>query len=595
MRKKITIFLILIFVLGLAPINFSNAQDLSDKLSGKILLQVESVGQAWYIDPETKERAFLGRPADAFRIMRELGLGISEDSYNSFNGYAPSRLSGKILLRVEANGEAYYVFPDDLRLYYLGRPADAFNIMRNKGLGITDADLEKVPVFEKYAEQVGVNTETIDANTQALLDMQKQLDDQQQLIKDLQAKQEQEKIELGLSSLANQEIINKVKPAVVYVSVNSGSGTGMILDSTGNILTNAHVVEGFNSATIKLADNRVFSANVIGRDEYVDLAILKINSTNLPYVEFGNSDTTNQGDEVYTLGYPFGIEGDVSFKEGTVSRKLTDSGYEYIETSADIHPGNSGGPLVNQYGFVVGVNTFTIGKTVSGIQVGETIKFSISINTAKLYIDLLKAGRNEEKPKIVLPDIAGSTPLPTPTPTPTPTPEPEPKTVIDVKIIPNGSIEFNVYNANKPGVPLFINSVVLKQTGTINDSDFEYIFYNELNNQWKNVLINNNNITINNPGLGGRILINPKIKESGLGKTLIFEVIDINIKLEEGEEQGTVTGLNQSDKYLQYPTEFLDFRNTDGGSYESPLDLYCKSIGMGFFYEWFNDSVCVSL
>jgi len=178
MRKKITIFLILIFVLGLAPVNFSSAQDLSNRLSGKILLQVENVGQAWYIDPETKERAFLGRPADAFKIMRELGLGISEDSYNSFNGYAPSRLSGKILLRVEANGEAYYIFPDDLKMHYLGKPADAFDVMREKGLGITNADLEKVPVFLKYAEQVGANTEAIDANTQAILDIQKQLDEQ---------------------------------------------------------------------------------------------------------------------------------------------------------------------------------------------------------------------------------------------------------------------------------------------------------------------------------------------------------------------------------------------------------------------------------
>ena len=153
MKKQFTIFLILVFVLGLVPVNFSSAQDLSNRLSGKILLQVESVGQAWYIDPETKERAFLGRPADAFKIMRELGLGISEENYNSFNGYAHSRLSGKILLRVEANGEAYYVFPDDLKMYYLGRPADAFQIMREKGLGITNEDLNEVPIFKKYKEQ----------------------------------------------------------------------------------------------------------------------------------------------------------------------------------------------------------------------------------------------------------------------------------------------------------------------------------------------------------------------------------------------------------------------------------------------------------
>jgi hypothetical protein len=154
MKKQITKFVILMFILAIVPINITNAQDLSDRLSGKILLQVEGVGQAWYIDPGTKERAFLGRPADAFRIMRELGLGISEQDYNSFNGYAPSKLSGKILLRVEAKGEAYYVFPDDLKMHYLGRPDDAFDVMRDKGLGITDKDLNEVPIFQKYKEKL---------------------------------------------------------------------------------------------------------------------------------------------------------------------------------------------------------------------------------------------------------------------------------------------------------------------------------------------------------------------------------------------------------------------------------------------------------
>lgn len=155
MRKKFTIFLILLFFLELVPINFLNAANLATRLKGRILLQVEDAGQAWYIDPTTKERAFLGRPADAFRVMRELGLGISEKDYNSFNGRAPSELSGKILLRVEAKGEAYYANPTDLKFYYLGRPADAFNVMREKGLGIKNTDLDIIPVYEKYKETGG--------------------------------------------------------------------------------------------------------------------------------------------------------------------------------------------------------------------------------------------------------------------------------------------------------------------------------------------------------------------------------------------------------------------------------------------------------
>jgi LPXTG-site transpeptidase (sortase) family protein len=147
---KILILIILAFLT--LPIPVESAVSMADKLKGKILLAVEDVGQAWYVDPVNKERAFLGRPADAFRIMRELGLGISEYDYHLFNGYAPSRLSGRILLRVEQSGEAYYVFPDNLKMYYLGRPADAFRIMRELGLGIKNEDLNKIPIWQKYKE-----------------------------------------------------------------------------------------------------------------------------------------------------------------------------------------------------------------------------------------------------------------------------------------------------------------------------------------------------------------------------------------------------------------------------------------------------------
>ncbi len=130
----------------------SNAQvdnSLSARLSGRILLQVEANGEAWYLNPDNNLRYFLGRPHDAFNIMRELGLGISEDNYNNFseNG-TPSKYSGKILLRVENNGEAYYINPETLEMHYLGRPADAFNIMRTLGLGITNDNLEKINKYE---------------------------------------------------------------------------------------------------------------------------------------------------------------------------------------------------------------------------------------------------------------------------------------------------------------------------------------------------------------------------------------------------------------------------------------------------------------
>lgn len=148
--RKILALFVLAFLITPLPLNAQTS--LAETLSGKILLAVQDLGQAWYVDPGTQERAFLGRPADAFRIMRELGLGISEYDYYLFNGYAPKNLAGRILLRAQANGEAYYVFPDTLKMYYLGRPADAFQIMRELGLGITSADLEKIAIYENYQE-----------------------------------------------------------------------------------------------------------------------------------------------------------------------------------------------------------------------------------------------------------------------------------------------------------------------------------------------------------------------------------------------------------------------------------------------------------
>ncbi|MFA4999767.1 MAG: hypothetical protein WC545_00175 [Patescibacteria group bacterium] len=119
---------------------------LAKRLAGRILLQVQAKGEAWYVNPVNSAKYYLGRPADAFGIMRGLGLGVSEKDYASWNGKAPSRLAGRILLRVQAKGEAYYVNPLDLKLHYLGRPADAFAIMRNLGLGITNDNLRQISV-----------------------------------------------------------------------------------------------------------------------------------------------------------------------------------------------------------------------------------------------------------------------------------------------------------------------------------------------------------------------------------------------------------------------------------------------------------------
>ena len=117
-------------------------------LDGRILLQVQDKGQAWYVNPLNSSRYYLGRPDDAFNLIRSLGLGVSNQDLASFQNSAPRRLAGRILLQVQDKGQAYYVAPLDLKLYYLGRPADAFNLMRSQGLGITNLDLSKIPVYQ---------------------------------------------------------------------------------------------------------------------------------------------------------------------------------------------------------------------------------------------------------------------------------------------------------------------------------------------------------------------------------------------------------------------------------------------------------------
>jgi hypothetical protein len=120
-----------------------SAQALTARLSGRILLQTQRNGEAWYVYPGDNRRYFLGRPLDAFTVMRKLGLGVTHKFLSSYKTF-PKFTAGKILLDVEKNGEAYYINPVDLKAYYLGRPKDAFKIMREKGLGISNDQLYRI-------------------------------------------------------------------------------------------------------------------------------------------------------------------------------------------------------------------------------------------------------------------------------------------------------------------------------------------------------------------------------------------------------------------------------------------------------------------
>ncbi|MFA5155644.1 MAG: carboxypeptidase-like regulatory domain-containing protein [Patescibacteria group bacterium] len=122
------------------------ASGLSGRLGGRILLQVEDKGQAWYVNPADSKRYYLGRPSDAFDVMRRVGLGISNQDFAALekNPSAWRRLAGRILIKTQDSGKAYYFDPVRLKLHYLGRPSDAFNVMRSLGLGIKTGDLTQI-------------------------------------------------------------------------------------------------------------------------------------------------------------------------------------------------------------------------------------------------------------------------------------------------------------------------------------------------------------------------------------------------------------------------------------------------------------------
>jgi len=159
-----------------------------------------------------------------------------------------------------------------------------------------------------------------------------------------------------------------------------GQGSGFIVSPDGIILTNAHVVDGSEQVTVKLADRREFDAKVLGADKVTDVAVLKIDAKNLPVVRLGDSDKLSVGDYVLAIGTPFGLEETAT--AGIVSAKARslpgDGSVPFIQTDAAVNPGNSGGPLFDASGAVVGINS-QIYSNSGGYQ---GVAFAIPINLA---------------------------------------------------------------------------------------------------------------------------------------------------------------------------------------------------------------------
>ena len=175
-------------------------------------------------------------------------------------------------------------------------------------------------------------------------------------------------------------------------------GSGFIISSDGYILTNAHVVETADEITVKLNDKREFVAEVIGTDRKTDIALIKINATELPQVTQGNPNNLRVGEWVIAIGSPFGFEHSVT--AGIVSAKgrlLAQENYvPFIQTDVAINPGNSGGPLFNMKGEIVGINSQIYSRT--GGFMG--LSFAIPINVATEIADQLKVSGKVSRGRI---------------------------------------------------------------------------------------------------------------------------------------------------------------------------------------------------
>lgn len=179
--------------------------------------------------------------------------------------------------------------------------------------------------------------------------------------------------------------------------VERGTGSGFVINSNGEILTNAHVVEGADTVNVTLKDGRSFVGKVLGTDPVTDVAVVKIQANNLPAVTLGNSEQLKPGEWAIAIGNPLGLDNTVT--TGIISATgrsssqvgVPDKRVNFIQTDAAINPGNSGGPLLNASGQVIGMNTAII-------QGAQGLGFAIPINTAQRIAQQLIATGQVQHP-----------------------------------------------------------------------------------------------------------------------------------------------------------------------------------------------------
>ena len=208
-------------------------------------------------------------------------------------------------------------------------------------------------------------------------------------------------------ALSWQEIYDRNIVSVVSILCDNSTGTGVVLTADGYIITNSHVVEDAGTVRVRLTDGEEYPAMIIGSDAVSDLAVLYIECNGLTPATFGNSDSLRVGDAVAAIGDPMGVQFHGTMTDGIVSainRNVTVSGrtMTLIQTNAALNSGNSGGPLINCYGQVIGINTMKISAFAASSGV-EGLGFAIPSTTVKeISEQLIRQGYVSGRPDIGL-------------------------------------------------------------------------------------------------------------------------------------------------------------------------------------------------
>jgi len=181
------------------------------------------------------------------------------------------------------------------------------------------------------------------------------------------------------------EAVARASPSIVLVTTSLGSGSGVVLTSDGHVLTNHHVVSGARKIEVVLADGRRLAAQVVKSSEAPDLALLRAPASGLAPATWADSDRLSLGQTVLAIGYSLGLEGEPTVSRGIVSALRSHESVRYIQTDAAVNPGNSGGPLLDLSGSVVGINTMRIDW--AGASVVQGMNFAIAGNEARGWVE----------------------------------------------------------------------------------------------------------------------------------------------------------------------------------------------------------------